>query len=544
LNDIKLIMLRTKDKFWLVSLFLGVAGLYTVVKNVRSCPEPASQAAQLHSNLHLPTLGVADLPGYTGWGRPASTLAGRFRIKQRDEVAVVHHNWTVTVTCDGCYKDGRPQWFFVRAYGPAILNGVVERLAGNTDEYQITIHPVLEGQYSVEVVLTYSYAMDPDSFPLAEGSPPSYEGYMLPMFPLTVHVTNRDSSVVAVSHDNTSPYCSIDQLTVTEQSLTKTPVWNRASWRVTSANADMSPGSKQSEHNDATPSVSLEGYALGRNSLGFTATYEFSNCRLLEQFVPSAVALSFPSICLKSWKPQVHIVLIGDSVLRLQKTWIEKQVLSTKDVKITYLELYGGALRCSRLSGPNVTAFVDDPVLRDTAQGPRIVIFNTGMHDIHRLCGQEWSDDRLLYLTKTESTASCTTMYRLAIRELASTVKKIPADAYIFQTTTAAWPKYGNFGVAWDPRYAQELPLDSAFVERFNDIAISEVQSLSQSGANRQARIHIVDAYWITLARPDNREISVKAEIGKKLSHPGLEVVAHMVRTWWQVAVQQTCSKQ
>ena len=58
--------------------------------------------------------------------------------------------------------------------------------------------------------------------------------------------------------------------------------------------------------------------------------------------------------------------------------------------------------------------------------------------------------------------------------------------------------------------------------------------------------IIITDTYWMTLSRPDNREIDKRSDIGKKLSHPGLEVIDAMIRIWFtlamQLLVEQSCT--
>lgn len=512
--------MRWRNQWLWLGIALGILCAHTVVKNFRRVSRISSSYSSLHSQ--VPTLVVSELPGYTGWARSSSTLAGLYRIRQQQKRATATQNWTLVVTCENaCSKNDRP-WFYVRAYGPAILNGIVERKAG-TNDFAVTLHPLVAGQYTVEVVLTYSHPIDPDAFPLTREQlpPPYFEGYMLPEFPLQLNVAAANSGLI----NRNKSYCTFKQLTVSELSTIDT-LCNRAAWRVKST-------VKQASYAIASrTSVTLEGYQRGQNSLGFAAAYEYKECRLIEHLT-DVVQTCDVAIA------RLHFILIGDSVMRLQKEWIENQ-LGTEKVKVTFMELFGGALRCSRLSGPNVTQLYEP--MADYEADRTIVIFNTGMHDIHRLCGHHWIDDRPNYLTETELQLSCTAMYRTAIRELVAAVQKIPAVVRMFQTTTAAWPKYGNYGVAWDPRYAQELPLDSAFVERFNQIAMDEIHGVNTIAAALKSNLlFIVDAYWITLARPDNREVSKKADIGRKLSHPGLEVISHMVRIWWQAAWELLC---
>jgi hypothetical protein len=42
----------------------------------------------------------------------------------------------------------------------------------------------------------------------------------------------------------------------------------------------------------------------------------------------------------------------------------------------------------------------------------------------------------------------------------------------------------------------------------------------------------VVDGYWITLARPDNREVNIDNAIGKHMVHAGQEVLDAMTRVW------------
>ena len=67
-------------------------------------------------------------------------------------------------------------------------------------------------------------------------------------------------------------------------------------------------------------------------------------------------------------------------------------------------------------------------------------------------------------------------------------------------------------------------------VAQFNQIAFDIL--------SRVAGIHMLDAYWMTLARPDNREVGLEKMLGKHLVHPGEEVLQAMVQIWMQVLLQ------
>jgi hypothetical protein len=155
------------------------------------------------------------------------------------------------------------------------------------------------------------------------------------------------------------------------------------------------------------------------------------------------------------------------------------------------------------------------------------------LHDIHRLCGQEWTQDRKDYLSVSDTTFSCLQEYESIIRDFAKLIKRIPADLKIFQTSTAAWPKYGNYGIQWNIDGAQLLPLDPSFVIPFNEIAVDVLKAYEDD-------IQIMDGFWITYPRPDNREIG---DVGNKLSHPGLEVQGAMARIWSTLILERICYK-
>lgn len=481
---------------WLVIL-AGIIGIGAVLLNLEEIVRLRVPETAVVGD----TVGL-DLPGYTGWARPASTLAGQFRIVDVPKKGGrIHEDFTVSIACVSC--DGHIPWFFVRAYGPAILTGVAEPVSTTLDNkhlFQVTIHPVLPGTYKLELVVTYSYPIDPEWFPVKTLPQPYYEGYSVNGFPMMISIDGSKRSQI-------KPYCGAEDLLLGDRSYDD-DLWQDASWRIIDNNVHKHDTSLAGRTN-----ITLRGYQSSQNSIGFHAKYEYSHCKLRGV-----------NLCDK----HMHVIMIGDSVMRLQKGHLQSLF---PYLKISFMELFGGILRCSRQTGPNVTDFL---IPKDTNE-KTVVLFNSGMHDIHRLCGHHFADERPEYLRQSELEQPCTEVYQTAIRSLAKIIQAIPATLRIFQTTTAAWPKYGNYGVAWDPRYAQELPLDSKFAERFNAIAVQQIQKLSRPS------IEIIDAYWITLSRPDNRETNKNADIGKKLSHPGKEVITYMVMMWWNVVMNLVC---
>ena len=120
--------------------------------------------------------------------------------------------------------------------------------------------------------------------------------------------------------------------------------------------------------------------------------------------------------------------------------------------------------------------------------------------------------------------------YRALLKDFLDVVQDFPADLKVFQSTTAAWPKYGNYGIEWG-QGGQGMVLMSDFCQAFNDIAFEVLQDYKND-------IAIMDGYWITYPRPDNREVG---DIGKKLSHPGVEVLGAMTRKFVMLVLDRVC---
>lgn len=74
------------------------------------------------------------------------------------------------------------------------------------------------------------------------------------------------------------------------------------------------------------------------------------------------------------------------------------------------------------------------------------------------------------------------------------------------------------------------MPLSPDFVARFNEIAFDVLRGPSTDQELFAKTIQITDAYWLTLPRPDHREVDEVSSIGKKLAHPGLEILSVLNR--------------
>ena len=471
-----------------------------------------------------------ELPGYTGWARPEKTLARYFFASSLSTQELrVGEEFFVRVQCQGhedCSKGNA--LFFLRAYGPSVIPGIATS-EGN-GAYRMHFVPMDSGSYTVEVVLTFSSHPPFDIFPLpGDEDEPAYEGYLLPGFPLQIFVrdpSNIDNSEDATGSPSGKTLCSTDDLT---ESSSSSAVY-KARWKVKSKSNQ--PG--YTSPSIDTPTVTQSGYTHLRNSLGIEMNYEYtSDCILLPRSAfakreENNHAFARCGVLRKS----LQVIFIGDSVMRVQKDMFEGMVGHLKHIKTSYANLYGGYRRAKKLETDFEILLSD--IQRRAPNDAKVVIFNTGLHDIHRLCGQEWSTDRYEYLDKAKLDSGkffCVDEYKLLLNEFATIIEDYDANLRIFQSSTAAWPKYGNFGIEW-PFGSQTLPLVSDMVSYFNDIAFEVLGAYGDS-------IQITDGYWITYSRPDNREIGT---IGSKLSHPGLEVQSAMVRTLAMLILENVCS--
>ncbi|CAB9496053.1 expressed unknown protein [Seminavis robusta] len=503
------------------------------------------------SNNHAePWLVPGDLPGYTGWARPATTLAKYFQLdpKSVNKPVVAGKPWELTVWCmeaEDCASGGA--LFFVRAYGPAVLTGHVQ---DNKDgSYKITLLPKDPGPYTLEVVLTFSNPDHMGQFPLPDRQPePAYEGYLLPGFPIPFLVVDGDKEEYKSNNGESHkslPVCEMERLLETSA----TSAWEKARWVVT--DKINQPNHVDDHHYKDT--VTFPGYEVSQNSLGIMMDYRHDTCRILPHIAPKHPQNPLNK-CTEANGP-LHFIFIGDSNMRLQRNLFETMFLGLPEdqreksrynehmIRASYHDLTGGALRCNLIGGndKNVTRFFQTILARkdEKLEKPEryVVLFNTGMHDIHRLCSHEFAADRLTYLGDAATDASkgfhCVMHYRYAIEGLATEVLNFPADLRVFQSTTAGWPKYGNWGVFWPTEGAQNMPVATEFIDFFNDIAYEVMKDSFPT-------IPVMDGYWVSYARPDNREVSSakKKALEKKLSHPGVEVVSAMLRTWTTIVAQ------
>ena len=445
------------------------------------------------------TLVPGELPGYTGWARLEHTLAGSFRIVSQQDTAVVGKEWNVTVECLQCHGNAH---FFTRAYGPAVVPGNVR--PHNNNLYTISFLPMDAGMYTVEVVLVSSGAPSWDMFPVV-GEEPWYEGFLLPGFPLHLGV-----APVQMPH-NVQRNCHMSDLL----SKTTDSAYYKARWVV----VDKVSHRNHVVSTSASRQANIRGYRSGHQSLGIFMDYRYQNC-VLQSYQGASRRLAYYTNNLNA----VHVVFVGDSVMRLQHEIFER---TFRDVMTTtYICTSGGIVQMMNNVTSQLQAFS-----RNYPNHRRFLLFNTGLHDISQLCSRVYREERAEYIKESDANFSCTEQYRHSFQRLVAFVQRYAAELRVFQSTTAGWSRYGNFDIEWPTNETQSLALSSNMVSHFNDIAFNVLK-------NTPSSIQIMDAYWLTLARPDNRQVGVVKNTKKHLVHPGEEVLQAMVRNWILILVE------
>jgi hypothetical protein len=499
------------------------------------------------------TLYPGELPGYTGWPRPTSTLAGFFRIVDdssssstdtslNSQLAVVGKNWTCSIHCShkACQHGG--SLFFVRAYGPAILPGQYTDHRNGT--YDVTFLPLDAGLYTIEIVLTFSNPPAFFEFPVAVRREPAYEGYMLPGFPATVMVGDNNSrsssSSGSYSGDPPLPLCTMSQM------LESSPISAVESgrWLVQQKNVErINHYNHDRSSEKSNDDITLDGYAEGENALGVRTEHRLTKCSLLDVATVrdalrhcSQQISPKNTVALAKQTTRLRLIFIGDSNIGNQKRWAEKYAVLGDHFPYSIISVGGGpggnGLN-ERL--PLVKKDIEDILLKDQRQGPSIqyqyvVLFNAGLHDIMHLCGSLLWDQRINFAAR--GNARCADLYREKLTELVKLVQQIPSIFTVFQTTTAAWHKWGVFGNYWPPAKKQPMPFTTSFVEYFNEIAWDIM---------REMKVPIMDTYWLTLSRPDHREVNEINGIQNKMVHAGLEVYSVLVRKWSMMILEAAC---
>jgi hypothetical protein len=462
-------------------------------------------------------LRLGDLPGYTGWARPPFTWAHGFSMVQATTQPTVGQNLTIMVHCsyDACHKGG--SLFYVRAYGSSILPGqVVDYKNGS---YDFVVIPHDPGTLVMEVVLTFSQV--PPMISLPSSLEPGYEGYLLPDFPMTLNVADSTRGLLKGSQPSSLlPFCNNQQLVETSPSS----ALQSGRWVLTekvSHTANITNGIVNSTRDFPIHRKSFES---GWNSLGFRMDYHYLDCQLVSeskvrerdtlfQALHSGTANGLPH------KP-LHFVFIGDSNTRIQSSMFQDYF---GGISVTYIPTNGGLV----VTLEPVQQALDQLQLLDDHF---FVVFNAGLHSIFELCDSSRASRRAEYMNITND-FSCVATYRDAVQQLIQAVHAFPAMLKVWQTTMAAWPKWGVPSAAWPWRY-QMYPLDMSGCEAFNQIVWDVLISHDDDKKMVWEDIHVMDTYWLTYARPDHRQVDAKNSLTGRLMHAGPEVYSVLTRKW------------
>lgn len=450
------------------------------------------------SNIDYLSIQPGELPGYTGWARSGYTLAGFFQVVQPPTIRNTSpkaDEFVVVIQCT--HPNGRHGGakFYVRVYGPSVV-------AGRAIDYGNGTYDILwpvghnNGRFTVEVILTFSTTPPFQDFPSEED--PGYEGYSLPGFPLLVHL---DTPTLFTLSDR---FCTAPDILI----ASSYDGYRQGRWMVT----DRVSNPFRVVSKATSTEMTLQRYQSGESALGIFMTYQPYHCHILTSLAQAKVRF-------RSCHSPLHVIFVGDSVMKLQSNRFVKTKMS--GLRITYIKTHLGLRRVL----PNVTAELLNIDWTDQTED-RVIVFNSGLHDISDLCSQRSLQRRAVERIDDfrSNASSCVEEYRLLLTQLVGVISSLPVKARIFQTTSAAWMKYGNFGFAWPPDEKQFFSLSTHFSEHFNDIAFEVITAFGNVG--------IVDAYWLMLARPDNREVDMEQHIGRHMVHPGNEVCHAMVMIW------------
>jgi hypothetical protein len=439
-----------------------------------------------------PTLRLGDLPGYTGWARPPFTLASQFQVVRTSQEALsLYTRFTVTIACKHtrCIQGG--SLFYIRAYGPSITTGQVTDYQNGIYDCTIILHD--PGDYVLEVVLTFSRV--PDIYTLPSADEPGYEGYLLPDFP--IYIQARHDSI----QNNTLPLCTLEQLTET----TSSSALQSGRWVVIDK--------AESHFEPVDNHVTRASFATGWHSLGFFMDYQPVDCNLIE--LQDALSRNILDQALARSKlpdKPLHFVLVGDSNTRIQAALL-KQFFG--GVNVTYIATNGGLV----VKLDEVKQELAKLRQRDQHN---VVLFNDGLHSIFELCDYGRHGRRQEYMNISDE-FTCVDTYRDYLRQLVAAVAEVPSLLTVWQTSMAAWPKWGMHGGAW-PWRLQTFPLDTSMCAHFNEAALDVLSGYPS--------LHIMDTYWLTLARPDHRQVDEKNSLTGRLMHAGPEVYSVLTRKW------------
>jgi len=465
-------------------------GPQTVVYKSDSNSMENSFPQQANSLINQLSLVPGDLPGYTGWARPPSTDAPFYGIQSVSKIIEAGKQFEITLSCMDVRCKSKNAQFYARMYGPSVLSPIIKKRQG-FDQYNFTFFPFDAGKYWIEIVLTSSDTQT-DSL-LVQNTTLAYEGYLLPDFPISVQVNgtpkpfNKDIE--------TNQMCGANELYVKNVSSGIA----QGRWRV----VDKINSRDHDPNIISDKSFSYENFRESWTSLGIRMEYEStSNCVLYDQSIHRG---KFADAKTKSQK-KPHLIMIGDSVMKIQVEILFRE-FEWNYRALTLISNAGG------LHATNNQVIEELRSLENECRNQKcVVVFNSGLHDmsVHFMKSLNGGTSEIL------------SSYSANLDRLCSYLSEFPAALRILETTTAGWPKWGNWGAAWMPKEVQPLMLTPISIQYSNKKAMDVIKNYNN--------INAIDFYHLTLSRPDNREITEAHLLEKKMVHPGMETTRVILR--------------
>ena len=403
-----------------------------------------------------------ELPGYTGWSRPIHTLADCFQIVQDEDLpleeATIGKNWTVKVECKHPAAANGGALFYVRAYGRALLPGTITDHKNGSYTIHIVPHDV--GSYTVELVLTFSQSPSFLEMPnKRDKTNPSYEGYMLPGFPLTVTAVEEEESpsssmessrrLDTPSGDNNNtvlqgllgdkeekqpwnknlPMCSANHLMETSNFSPLTT----GRWLVTNKSRSNPYPTEPIENYMLADQISIPNYKNSKTSIGIQMDYFYNDCNVLSyaNMVSADVWLEVieKTQAKNNNKAPLHILYVGDSNTRNQYNFFRDHIgipLKYLDgkIKLSYIDMMsrGDFDKVFETAKKEIKKLTHNPS-GSAKEDNFFVLYNAGLHELMR-GGEQYVKD---------------------VKQLTGLIQSFPATLRVWQSSTAGWPKWGMY---------------------------------------------------------------------------------------------------
>jgi len=289
-----------------------------------------SQTIQQRKVLGNPSdqIGIAELPGYTGWNRnrhkskvdqcfvirigtQAATIDGYVNIFHYNLSSSTSSEWTVSIACPNItapVEQGHlsSPLFYARAYGPAIVVGsqknndalsfMVQDEHYSTTDISFAIKD--PGVYTVEVVLESIFT--PNVYTLPRTPQLEYGGFILRGFPWILNVTSSHNLCSSVKSCNLT-FCRSKDVEADFSS-------SSGRWIVLGHTKRIR--NKLIVDYESMNDPSLQNYMQGSNRLSIETVYNPISCML----TPLISSIASLDACADD--RGIHYIFIGDSVTR------------------------------------------------------------------------------------------------------------------------------------------------------------------------------------------------------------------------------------